>query len=111
MQNLIKRFLSFDNLLGVGLARIVYYFGLVIICGLVVVIMLASILSFFGGNISGGVMQVIAAPAIGLVALVFWRFACEVFVVLFEMNQHLSDLRNAVYSTPPTPPDPNAPHF
>ncbi len=111
MGNLVTRFLSFDNLLGVGLARLIYYFGLVVICGGIVVGVLASFLTFAAGNISGGLMQLIAIPAVVLVILVLWRFICEIFVVLFEMNAHLSDLRNAVYSTPATPPDPNAPSF
>ena len=111
MANLVKRFLSFYTLLGVGLARLIYYFGLVVICGGIVLGVLASFLTFAAGNISGGLMQLIAIPAVGLVVLVLWRFVCEIFVVLFEMNAHLSDLRNAVYNAPAAPPDPNAPHF
>lgn len=109
MPNLIKRFLSFDTLLGVGLARIIYYFGLVAICGGIVLGFLGTIMSLAAGNVSGAIMQVLAIPAVGLVAIVLWRFVCEVFIVLFEMNDRLGDLRNAVYGPPR--PDPNAPQF
>jgi len=110
MPNLIKRFLSFDTLLGVGLARIIYYFGLVAIAGGIVIGLFLVIMSIAAGNFSGAIMQMFAVPAIGLVAIVLWRFVCEIFIVLFEMNERLGDLRNAVYG-PPRQPDPNAPQF
>src|SRR5215813_10249597 len=97
MPNLIKRFLSFDTLLGVGLARIIYYFGLVVICGCIVIGLFMMIMTLAAGNISAAIMQVLAIPAIGLVCIVLWRFVCEIFIVLFEMNERLGDLRNAVY--------------
>lgn len=109
MPNLIKRFLSFDQLLGVGLVRIMYYVGLIGICAGIVIMWMMGFVTLTS-DIGGGVMQIIAVPAVGLVLLVLWRFTCELFIVWFEMNERLGDLRNAVYGAPPAP-DPNAPQF
>ena len=110
MQNLIKRLLSFDRLLGVGLVQIIYYFGLVCICGGILIGLLFALMRLMADP-GAGLMMMLAIPAVGAVVLMLWRFVCEVFVVAFEMNERLGDLRNAVYGAPATPPGPDAPHF
>lgn len=111
MGSLIQRFLSFDRLMGVALVRVIYYFGLALICGGIVIGVMLGVMTLVA-DLGRGVVQMIAIPAVGAVVLMLWRFVCEVFVVVFEMNNHLHDLRDAVYGAPPaSPPDPNAPHF
>ena len=110
MRDIFQRFWSFERLLGVGLVQVLYYFGLALICGGMVIGLVLGVMTLVSDP-GRGVVQMIAAPAVGAVVLVLWRFVCEVFVVVFEMNNHLHDLRDAVYSAPPTSPPADAPQF
>ena len=109
MPDILKRFLSFDRLLGVGLVQIIFYVGLIGICGGILIGMMFAIVTLTS-DIGGGVVQLVAIPAVGAVLLVLWRFICELFIVVFEMNERLGELRDAVYGAPP-PPAPDAPQF
>ena len=114
MNSIIQRFLGFDRLLGPVLVRIVYYVGM---AGLVIFVgatMLMGLLALFGGNVGGGVMQLLAAPAVGAVALVYWRFICELFMLAFLAYERLGEVRDAMNvatGAAPAPPHPDHPAF
>jgi hypothetical protein len=94
MQDLLRRFVSFDRPIGPSLVRIVYYVGaLFIICAVSFAIVMA-LMALFAGNIGGGVMQLIAAPAVGAVAFVWWRFLCELFLLAFMAYERLVEIRD-----------------
>ena len=110
MGELIKRFWSFDRLLGVDLVKLIYYFGLAaIVVGIAIGMMLGVITLM--SDLGRGFVQIIAVPAVGAVVIVYWRFVCEFFMVVFQMNDRLGDLRDTVMGGAPPPPDPNAPQF
>lgn len=109
MGGLLKRFLSFDHLLGVDLVKLIYYVGLIGIVASIAIGILFGLVTLTS-NIGGGFVQIVAVPAVGAVTIVYWRFACEFFLVVFQMNDNLRDLRNNVMGVAPAP-DPNAPEF
>lgn len=94
MPEIVKRFLGFDTLLGVALVKVVYYLGLVIIVGSMVIGLFMLIMSVAAGNLDGALLQLISTPAIGLVALVYWRFICEIFLVQFHNHDRLIEIRD-----------------
>jgi hypothetical protein len=111
MQAIVGRFLGFDRLIGPVLVKIVYYVGALAIAAAMVGGVLAGILSLFAGNLSNGVMQLIAAPAVGAVALVYWRFLCELFMLAFLAYDRLGEIRDLLGGVQPSAPDPNHPQF
>jgi hypothetical protein len=94
MLAMFQRFLGFDQLLGPELVRIVYYVAaafIVIITGFTMLMGLTAILA---GNVGGGVMQLLAAPAVGAVVLVYWRFLCELFMLAFLAYERMGEIRD-----------------
>lgn len=114
MQSIIQRFMGFDRLIGPVLVKIVYYLGAVTILLVVGGVMVSAVLSLVAGNIGGGFMQLIAVPAVGAVAFVYWRFLCELFMLGFRAYDRLGEIRDLMRiaaGQAPAPPDPNHPAF
>jgi hypothetical protein len=94
MQSFLRRFLSFDRLMGPVLVRLVYYFGAAMIVVLTGVNILMALITFGAGNIGGGAMQLIATPAVAAVVFIYWRFACELFMLAFLSYERLGQVRD-----------------
>lgn len=94
-QELVKRFWGFDHLIGSALIKIIYYIGLV-------VILITTVLAMFGGGImgaltdggGGGFVMFILAPILGVIYLVFWRFICEMWLLMFLMYNRMGEIRD-----------------
>lgn len=108
MFSIVRRFLSFDRLIGPVLVKLIYYVALAGIVMAVALTLVASIGTFAAGNIGGAVMQMIAAPAVGAVALVYWRFLCELFMVTFLSYERLGEVRDRLSGVTH---DPDYPEF
>jgi len=90
---MLQNFLSFDKLIGTKLIKILYYLGLIgiVITGLATII---GALKDFRYNFFSGLAGLIGI-LIGLViALVFWRFLCEIYMLFFRMSDDLRDIKN-----------------
>lgn len=114
MQSILQRFLGFDRLLGPVLVKLVYYFGAGVIVVVVGIAMVTALLALVAGNIGAGVMQMLAVPAVGAVALVYWRFLCELFMLAFLAFERLGEVRDAIYAATGVAapePDPDHPQF
>ncbi len=113
MQSILQRFFGFERLLGPVLVKLVYYFGLAVIVVMTGFTMLIGLTAVFAGNIGGGVMQLVAAPAVGAVALVYWRFLCELFMLAFLAHERLGEVRDLmrIGVGQPAAPDPDHPQF
>jgi hypothetical protein len=109
MNSILKRIWGFDQLIGPVLVKIVYYVGLAAIVAVVLGTMLMALLAIFAGNLGGGVMQLIAVPAVGAVVLVYWRFMCELFMLAFLAYERLGEIRTLLGGA--AAPDPNHPQF
>ncbi len=94
MGSILQRFIGFDRLLGPTLVKLVYYFGAVLILGVTALFMLMGLMSVFSGNLGQGAMQLIAAPAVGAVAFIYWRFVCELFMLAFLAYERLGEVRD-----------------
>ena len=94
MSSLLQRFLGFDRLIGPLLVKLVYYFGAVAIVVGAIGALLAAVFSLAGGNFGLGLMQLLAVPAVGAVALVYWRFLCELFMLAFLAYERLGQVRD-----------------
>jgi len=94
MQSILQRFLGFDRLLGPALVKIVYYFGAGVIVLMTCFGLLMALMALVAGNLGAGFMQLIAAPAVGAVAFVYWRFLCELFMLAFLAYERLGEIRD-----------------
>lgn len=94
MQHILARFIGFDKLLGPVLVKLIYYFYAVVIVIATGIGMLTAVMSFASGNVGTGVMQLLAVPAVGAVALVTWRFLCELFILSFKTYERLGEVRD-----------------
>lgn len=113
MQSILQRFLGFDRLLGPVLVKIVYYVaaaGIVIMVGIG---MLLGLLAIVGDDPGKGLMQLVAVPVVGAVALVYWRFICELFMLAFLAYERLGEVRDSINRATgaASAPDPNHPAF
>ena len=95
MSGIASRFLSFDKLIATGLIKVLYWIGLVGI-GLFTLIMIFGAFAAFSQGFLQGVGMLIMAPIVGLLSLVFWRFMCEVYLVVFGMYDRLGKIQEAV---------------
>jgi hypothetical protein len=93
-QNLIARFFDFENLIGATLIKIVYYVGLIGIALWCLVTLSAAIQvsRYMGGGTA--LFSVIVAVVGFLVWIVFWRFICELGMVIFKIHDRLGDIRD-----------------
>jgi hypothetical protein len=111
MQSIIGRFLGFEKLIGPVLVKIIYYVGAAGILAMIAGAIFMAIFALAGGNLGIALMQLIAAPAVGLVAFVYWRFLCELFMLAFLAYDRLGEIRNLLSGVPASEPDPNHPEF
>lgn len=112
MQSILRRFLGFDRLMGPALVRLVYYFGAAVILVMAGVNMILALMAIITGNIGSGAMQMIATPAVGAVAFIYWRFLCELFMVAFLAYERLGEVRDLMRIAAGQPaPDPTHPAF
>lgn len=91
---MLRRLLSFDVLIGPALVKMVYYLGFIVILVMTGAGMIAAIMALGTGNLGSGVMQLLAAPAVGAVALVYLRFLCELFMLAFMAYERLGEIRD-----------------
>ncbi|MEJ0059491.1 MAG: DUF4282 domain-containing protein [Terricaulis sp.] len=103
MLEIVRRFIGFDTLMGVGLVKIVYYVGLAVILGVMAMGVLLALMRL-ASDLGSGFVQLVAVPAVGAVALVYWRFICELFMVAFENHARLGEIRDRLSA-------PNYPQF
>ncbi|MEZ5995144.1 MAG: DUF4282 domain-containing protein [Hyphomonadaceae bacterium] len=113
MPSILQRFLGFERLLGPSLVKLVYFFGAAVIVLVSLFGMLMAVLALAGGNLGAGVMQLLATPAVGAVAFVYWRFLCELFMLAFLAYDRLGEVRDLmrIATGQTSAPDPNHPPF
>ena len=88
MTDFVSRFTTFDKLIATGLIKVLYWVGIVFI-GLCV---LVGAFSGFKQGFIAGVGTIIVAPIGGLIMLLFWRFLCELYIVVFGMYNRLGEI-------------------
>lgn len=100
MPEFAKRFISFDKLIATTLIKILYWIGLAVIALGTLISMIGG-LGQMGGNFVTGFGMFILAPVGGFVALLFWRFLMEVYIVIFSIHDRLGEIRDRVGPTAP----------
>jgi hypothetical protein len=116
MLAIFQRFLSFDRLIGPMLVKLVYYVGLAAIVLGAVSVLFAALMSIFTGNFPQGIVQLLIAPLVAAVGLIYWRFVCELFMLAFRGYERLGQVRDlmriaAGQAPPPTETDEDHPAF
>lgn len=90
---MLQHFLSFDKLIGTKLIKVLYFVGLIGIALAGIMSLFGAIMSLGGGFFLG--LRLIAAAIFGtVVALLFWRFMCEIYLLFFRMSDDLRDIKN-----------------
>ena len=92
-ENIISRFWGFDRLLGSALVKVVYYIGLVGI-GLWVLVALFGSLGVMGYSAGAGLGGLLITLVGGVFAVVFWRFTCELWLIIFQIYNRLGEIRD-----------------
>src|SRR5688572_29775743 len=92
-QSILSRFWNFDRLIGCALVKIVYYIGLVGIGLWVLIALLASLRSieYSAGAGLGGILITLVGAVF---AIVFWRFTCELWLIIFQIYNRLGEIRD-----------------
>lgn len=92
MNDIVSRFLTFDKLIATGLIKLLYWIGLVAI-GLGTLIGFVGAFGQFGSGFVQGIGALILTPVGGVLAIIFWRFLCEVYIVIFGIYDRLGEIR------------------
>ncbi|MEO1476650.1 MAG: DUF4282 domain-containing protein [Pseudomonadota bacterium] len=92
MGDIAARFMSFDRMMGKSLLEIVYFIGLTLIAIGTVLSMLGS-LGAIGSNALAALGGFFIAPLLGALSAVFWRFICEIYMVLFKISDDLTEIK------------------
>lgn len=92
-QGIFNRLLSFDELIGGQLLRILYYVGLV---GIVIWALAVLVGSLAMAQYSPGaaLLGLIGAFFILVLGTLFWRFTCELWMVIFKIHDRLGEIRD-----------------
>jgi len=90
---MLNYFVNFDKLIGTKLIFFLYWLGLIGIAlgGL------AGIFNGFGSmrySFVTGLGMIIASIIGAALAVLFWRFICEVYLLLFRMSDDLREIKN-----------------
>lgn len=91
---MLNQFLTFDKLIGTKLITILYYLGLVGIA-LGVIVGIFSGFASMGYSFFAGLGAILAALIGGVIGLLFWRFICELYLLLFRMADDLRDIKTS----------------
>ncbi|GJL93338.1 DUF4282 domain-containing protein, partial [Hyphococcus sp.] len=92
MGSIVSRFMNFDKLIATGLIKVFYWIGIVFI-------LLGTLLGMFSGFAQGfmpGIGTIVIAPIGGLIGIIFWRFLCEIYIVIFGMYDRLGNIQDAL---------------
>ena len=93
---MFKAFLNFDSFILPKISKIIYWIGLVLIA-------FGTLAAIFGavampnspyGSAGGGFFGFIAALIGGAVAVVVWRIAVELWMVIFSIHDVLKEIRD-----------------
>lgn len=95
MSGIISRFMTFDKLIATGLIKVFYWIGVVGI-GLFTIVAIFGAFAAFGQGFAQGLGMLILAPVGGVIGLIFWRFLCEVYIVIFGMYDRLGNIQEAL---------------
>lgn len=93
MGDIINRFMNFDKLIGAGLIKVIYFVGLALIVIGTLITMLSS-LGALGSSPFAALGGFVIAPVFGVISILFWRFVCELYILLFRMSDDLRDIKN-----------------
>lgn len=86
-------FTNFDQLIGTKLIKLLYFLGLagIVFFGLVGII--AGFVAMGQGFLTG--LGALLGAIIGtLIAVVFWRFMCELYLLFFRLSDDIRDIKN-----------------
>ena len=92
MPGFVSRFMNFDKLIATGLIKIFYWIGIILIA-------LGTLVGMFSGFSQGfvtGLGMLILAPIGGIIGIIFWRFLCEVYIVVFGMYDRLGNIQDGL---------------
>ena len=104
MGDIVNRFMNFDKLIGASLIKIIYFVGLALIIIGTLISMLGA-LAGLGNNPLAALGGFIIAPLFGVISLLFWRFICELYILLFRMSDDLRDIKNEKLGLAPNKTD------
>jgi uncharacterized protein HemY len=90
---MLNRFLNFDNLIGTTLIKVLYFIGLAGIA-------IGAVIRVFAGlgsmrySFAMGLGSVLMALIGSVIALLFWRFICELYILFFRISEDVRILRD-----------------
>ena len=82
------------------IVKILYWLGLIGI-GLGVLFAMFQAFGMMQYNFTGAIGALVIAPIGGLIAVVFWRLMCELYISIFKIANDLHDLKVSKGLKPP----------
>lgn len=91
--NFVSRFIGFDRMLGSFLIKVLYHLGLIVILALTVLGVVAA-LTGYGDAEFNPALGALASVIGGVLAVIVWRYICEISILLFQIYNRLGEIRD-----------------
>ena len=82
---------DFQEMIAPSLIRILYWIGLVVIA-VGTLVQVVSALGAMGSSFLGGLGLLLGVLVGAVVAVLFWRVMCELYIVLFRIYERLGEI-------------------
>jgi Ca2+/H+ antiporter len=88
---MLAGFMNFDKFVAPTLIKIVYWIGIVgvVLGALAMMATAAGRISYDAGSALGGILLAVIGAAVGVLV---WRVICEIWIVLFSINDRMGVL-------------------
>jgi len=92
-QGFFAKMLNFDTMIGPTLIRVMYFIGLIVIALVGVGFLLTGLMAMTYSP-GSGLLLILLAPIAVLLYAIFWRFACEMWILTFKIYDRLGEIKN-----------------
>ena len=88
----LSDFFSFEKMIATSIVKLVYWLG---IAGIVVfgLMRIWAAFSFMGYSFGGGFGMLLVTLFGIAISVVVWRVLCEIYIVVFQINDRLGEIR------------------
>ncbi len=88
-------FMNFRFMLAVPFIKAIFIIGIILIVGWALVMLITSIIATSGprGSIGVAALGIFFAVFGTVLGIIFWRLYCEVFIVIFRINETLTEIK------------------
>jgi hypothetical protein len=95
--SVVNKMLNFDVMIGPVLIKIMYFIGLIGIALFGIFLLFSGVMSM-SYSPAYGLLMVLLSPIAVILYAVMWRFACELWILMFKVYDRLGEIKDKLPS-------------